>query len=113
MRLRKRDTPEKRVESAIIRNLKKLGFRVTKTSQPRPSMITLGVPDLYVSHWRWKVRLWIEVKAPSRRTEKNGGLTTDQVQWARDERAAGGDVMVAYSMDDVVEALKLRGVPIT
>jgi hypothetical protein len=36
---------EKEIEAEFIRNLRLLGFQVSKTSQPRPSMIALGIPD--------------------------------------------------------------------
>jgi hypothetical protein len=36
---------EKEIEAEFIQNLRLLGFQVSKTSQPRPSMITLGIPD--------------------------------------------------------------------
>lgn len=107
-----RRAPEKRLESSIIKALWKLGFRVTKTSQPRPSMITIGVPDLYASHGRYGVRLWIEVKAAHRKREAREGLSIEQLQWIRDERAAGGNAMVAYSVEDVLQELKRLGVPL-
>ena len=109
---RRRNQPEKRTERAIINGLRTLGFRVTKTSQPRRTMMTLGTPDLYATHSRWKVRTWIEVKHEGRRREKNGGLSFDQICWIRDEREAGGCVIVAYSLADVISELKKLGAPI-
>lgn len=110
---RKRNDPEKRVQSAIKRNLKTLGFSVMDLSQPRRSMMPLGLPDLYVRHQGWQIRLWIEVKAPNRKKQKAGGLSFEQLTWIRDEREAGGNVCVAYSLDDVLEALKALGAPIS
>lgn len=70
-----RRQPEKKIEAEIIAGMQTLGFAVTKTSQPRPSMMTRGVPDLYVQHPLWKIRLWIEVKTPT------GKLSQHQVAW--------------------------------
>ena len=109
---RRRNQPEKRVERATINALRTLGFRVTKTSQPRRTMMTTGVPDLYASHTRYRLRVWIEVKHEGRRREKHGGLSPDQLAWIRDEREAGGLVIVAYSLADVVAELKKMGAPL-
>jgi hypothetical protein len=104
-----RTTPrplEKHVEADIIRALRAMGFAVTKTSQPRPSMLTRGVPDLYAAHPRWGLRAWIEVKRPGEKP------SPDQVAWHRCERLAGGTVLVADSVAAVVEALKKMGAPL-
>lgn len=98
---------EKQIEADIIRALRTLGFAVTKTSQPRPSMITRGVPDLYVRSEKYRVRVWLEVKTPV------GQLSPYQVAWHESERAAGGDVVVVRSVSDVLAVLKERGVPVT
>lgn len=97
---------EKHIEADIIGALRTMGFAVTKTSQPRPSMLTRGVPDLYAAHPRWGLRLWIEVKRPGEKP------TLHQVAWHRSERLAGGTVLVADSVGAVVEALRKMGAPI-
>lgn len=97
---------EKQIESGIIRSLRTLGFDVTKTSQPRASMVTLGIPDLYVRSDRYGVRCWMEVKTPK------GKLSAYQTAWHQMEKRAGGDVVVVRSLDDVLTALRDRGVPI-
>lgn len=97
---------EKAIEADIIRAMQDLGFAVTKTSQPRPSMITRGVPDLYAAHPLWRIRIWIEVKRP-------GGKTTAyQDLWHETERAAGGSVVVARSVGDVLDAIAEMGAPV-
>lgn len=107
---KRRRSPEKQTQRAIVNNLRTMGFRVSDLTQPRRTMMPLGLPDLYVSHGRFHFRCWIECKAPERRTQKNGGLSTEQLQWIRDERAAGGDVIVAYELNDVLDGLRRRKV---
>lgn len=97
---------EKHIEAEIIRNLRTLGFAVTKTSQARPSKVTLGVPDLYAAHPIWKIRLWIEVKRPGNKT------SAYQDAWHETERRAGGHVMVATSVTEVIAELRRLGAPI-
>lgn len=103
----RRRLPEKQIEADIIQALRRMAFKVTKTSQPRPSKVTIGIPDLYASHPHWKVRLWIEVKAG-----KNVP-TPAQLAWHQEERDAGGVVLVAYSVTDVLNELRRLGAPIT
>jgi hypothetical protein len=98
--------PEKAIEAEFIRNLHALGFQVTKTSQPRPSMITRGIPDLYASHPRWGIRLWIEVKAGSNQPSPH------QIAWHKAEREAGGNVVTARSWSEVQDELVRLGAPI-
>lgn len=103
----RRQLREKRIEAEIIRGLGMLGFWVTKTSQPgKPVGMTVGIPDLYAAHPVWKLRLWIEVKAG------NNTPTAHQLEWHAMERAAGGTVVVAYSMGDVLGELRRLGAPI-
>lgn len=97
---------EKAIEAEIIDNLRTLGFLVTKTSQPRPSLITRGVPDLYAAHPKWAVRFWIEVKRP-------GNVPSAyQTAWHQTERAAGGSVVVAHSTAEVLDHIRSLGVRI-
>jgi Holliday junction resolvase len=98
---------EKEVEWEIIKNLREIGFQVSKTSQPRPSMITRGVPDLYAVHGRWRLRFWVEVKAGTNQP------SADQLAWHQEERAAGGTVLVAWSWGEVLRELVRMGAPVT
>lgn len=98
---------EKHIEAEIIYNLRTLGFMVTKTSQPRPSMLTRGIPDLYAAHPKWGVRFWIEVKRPGK------APSVWQRVWHQIERDAGGSVIVATSTGDVLDHLRGLGVPIS
>lgn len=97
---------EKSIEAEIIKNLKAIGFGVTKTSQPRPSMLTRGIPDLYAAHPTWGLRVWIEVKAEDNKP------SAYQLAWHATERAAGGTVLVAWSWGEVQAALQALGAPI-
>ena len=98
---------EKHLEQQVIQNLRTLGFQVSKTSQPRPSMVTIGPPDLYVSHPRWGIRLWVELKVGKNQP------TPAQLSWHRVEREAGGNVLVAWSWGEVQEELVRLGAPLS
>lgn len=96
--------PEKAVEAGIIRDLRALGFHVTKTSQPRASMLTEGIPDLYaMGHG---CGLWIEVKTAT------GRVRPSQLAWHAEAARNGVAVVVARSSADVVAALRGLGAPI-
>lgn len=101
-----RRSPEKQIEADIIKALRTLGFLVSKTSQPRASMMTPGIPDLYAAHPRWRLRLWIEVKAPKGRTSPQQDL------WHAIERDSGGTVIIARSTSDLVTELQKLGAPL-
>lgn len=98
---------EKEIEAEMITNLRDLGFKVSKTSQQRASKVTVGIPDLYASHARWQIRLWIEVKAGDNRP------SLEQQLWHEAERAAGGTVLVAWNWRDVTAELLRLGAPIS
>lgn len=68
---------EKAVEAWVIDLFRKCGLYVWKTSQPRSSMITEGLPDLWVFCPRRKLAFWWEVKRP-------GGKLTPIQQRFRD-----------------------------
>ena len=70
-------------------------------------MLPLGLPDLYVRHAGWRIRLWLEVK-----TER-GRLSDWQAAWIERERAAGGHAAVVRSVKDAIHALRQAGAPIT
>jgi hypothetical protein len=104
----RRQLREKAVEQDIKRNLETLGFFVSKTSQPgKPVGMTLGIPDLYAVHARWRLRFWIEVK------EGGNKPTLHQLAWHQEERAAGGTVLVAWSWGEVLDEIIRMGAPIT
>ena len=92
--------PEKAIQADILKELRRLGCYAADMSQPRRSMMPLGLPDIYWRHEGWGVHGWIEVKAPT------GRLTTHQRAWHEGERAAGGNVAVAYSVGDALRAVE-------
>ncbi len=98
---------EKDVEQDIDSELIRLGFDVTRFSQPRKTMQTEGIPDRYACHVARKIRLWIEVKQPG------GGVSPDQKRWHRTERSSGGDIIVVWSIQDLHDELRARGIEIT
>lgn len=64
-----------------------------------------GVPDMhYPVPVMWH-SLYIELKTPGRERTKNGGLSDDQVKWARRLRKQGHAVVVAYGWRAAVGAL--------
>lgn len=105
-------TSEKTVQGIIVDNLRTLGFFVSTTSQAKQSHVTRGTPDVYCAHAKWEIQLWIEVKAPHRRTQLNGGVTDDQLLWHLKAKSAGVDVIVAYGWLDVANELRKRNIPI-
>ena len=102
----RRRLPEKEVEADVDRTLKTLGFEVTRFSQPRASKQTLGIPDRYARHPRLGLRLWIEVKAGKNR------LSAHQEAWHAAEHAAGGHVVTVWSVGNLIEELRVLGVPL-
>lgn len=104
---KRRQAPEKKIMWAIKKNLERLGFDVTLFAQPFRARQTRGIPDMYVRHRRWKVRLWIEVKAGKNKPNPF------QAQWLATEKLCDGQCMIARSTDDVLAELKRIGVPIS
>src|SRR5690606_18781106 len=104
--VRRRGAPEKRLMWQAKRALEQLGCDVTLFSQPFRARQTRGIPDMYVRHPRWRVRLWVEWKAGRNDT------TAHQAAWIAAERAAGGHAIVARSLEDVLRALRELGAPI-
>lgn len=100
---------EKQVEADIIEALQTLGFSVVKLSQAqRPVGMTEGTPDIYARHLAWQLRVWVEVKRP-----RGGRVSLAQLAWHAAERAAGGAVVVARTVGELVKELKALGAPIT
>lgn len=102
-----RRAPEKAVEADVDRALLRMGFDVTRLSQPRASGLTLGLPDRYASHAAWGLRIWIEIKAGKNKPSAH------QLAWHARERAAGGIVLVVWSVEDLVRELRALGAPIS
>jgi hypothetical protein len=99
---------EKTVEAEIITAARRMGFGVAKTSQhAKPQGMSIGIPDLYLRHQAWQLRTWVEVKRPGEKP------TTAQTLWHQAERAAGGNVIVASSVAELVAGLQALGAPIT
>lgn len=104
----RRQLREKGVERDVIGALETMGFNVTKTSRPGKSNgMTPGIPDLYASHPRWQLRLWVEVKAG------DNTPSLHQRAWHANERAAGGTVLVVWSVSDLLVGLTDLGCPVT
>jgi hypothetical protein len=82
---------EKDVQKAIKDVAALHGYMISDLSQPRASMQTLGLPDLYLQNPRRKLRLWVEVK------REKGKLSEAQMRWHEAETAAGGMVAVLRS----------------
>jgi len=91
------------VEQDVDAELDRLGFDITRFSQPRRSKQTEGIPDRYARHRLRKCRLWIEVKQPG------GTVSDDQKRWHKTERDSGGDVVTVWSVRDLHDELRARG----
>jgi hypothetical protein len=72
---------EKAVEAWVIDLFKKAGCHVWKTSQPRSSMITEGLPDLWVFCPRRSRAWWWEVKNERAMKKPNNGLSMAQLHF--------------------------------
>jgi hypothetical protein len=90
------------IQREVVAWLELHGWDVSITAvRQRPRGVTVGTPDLYVR--RGPERIWVEVKRPSE------GPSEAQLQWHAAERAAGGTVIVAYSIDDVAALTTSEG----
>lgn len=96
---------ENRTQGQIRKALRQLGYFVTSFSQAQRAQMTAGIPDLFACHPRFPA-LWVEVKAPHRRNHRNGGCSTDQLQWISNARECGQVVVVAYGLEDVLVHLR-------
>lgn len=72
---------EKAVEAWVIDLFRKCGLLVWKTSQPRATMITEGLPDLWVFCPRRSLAFWWEAKSPRNMKRPNNGLTAAQLRF--------------------------------
>lgn len=98
-----RTAKEKQIQRDIINALRQLGFDVNDLTQPRRTMMPRGLPDLYVRHRHWGIRLFIEVKRPE------GKTSPFQDYWIETELAAGGNAIVARNIDDILTELRRLG----
>lgn len=90
---------EKQVQQQVKRLLHHLGFIVSDLSQPRASMQTAGLPDLYCQHRRLKACFWVEVKRPG------GKVSDNQQAWHENEHESGGTVYVVHSASEMADIL--------
>lgn len=105
---------EKRIEADIIKMLRSLGYRVTKTSQyAKPKGASEGTPDLYAMREPFPGAetdvpnvFWIEVKTA------RGTVSPSQAEWHADAEAAGVPVVVARSAADLLPTLRALGAPL-
>ncbi len=99
------------LEKVVQRHIKdaawSLGFEVMDMSQPRASMMPLGLPDLYLRHQAKQFRCFVEIK------RIGGRLSTAQRSWMEGERECGGVAFVADSVSSFVEQLELHGFPVS
>ena len=99
---------EKPTEHAIINTALDLGFDVTKFSQPRNTMQTEGIPDIYIRHRVKRFTAFVEIKRPDVRV-----VSSAQAAWILYERQCGGIAFVADSPERFVQQLEEHGFPVT
>lgn len=101
---------EAEVQQEVATVLRSLGFVVTSFDQGyRPdgsTRQTVGVPDLFATHPKLSISLWVEVKRPG------GKASAAQREWHRTAREAGNLVVVAESAVEVVDYLREHGAPL-
>jgi hypothetical protein len=98
--------PEKSIQRSITTALQQLGFFVSDFSQPRNTMQTPGIPDLFACHPGWRMALWVEVKAGKNK------LTDAQKFWHEMAKSSGEHVCTARSLADVTTYLQGIGAPL-
>ena len=98
------------LEKVVQRQIKdaawSLGFEVMDMSQPRASMMPIGLPDIYMRHSAKQFRCFVEVK------RDGGRLSTAQRAWLEAERVCGGVAFVADSVESFIEQLEVHGFPV-
>jgi Holliday junction resolvase len=97
---------EKQEQQAIQRLLKLAGFAVYSTSQVRPSMVSVGIPDLFA--FRGPRFVWIECKARN----ANGSLKALRPEQAAFLRLAlgAGQAHVVGGLLEVQDWLVSQGI---
>lgn len=88
---------EKEIQTATVRALRAMGMGVWSLSQPRATMQTEGVADLFVTGRG--ICAWVEMKSAT------GRQSDDQEKFQRAVEANGGLYILARSEHDVVEVL--------
>lgn len=96
--------PEKAIQARVKACAELMGFAVSDFSQPRASMQTPGIPDLYVTHRGKKLRAWVEVKTP------DGALSKEQRDWHLRTISAGGRVWVVRSASEFAAFAESYGI---
>ena len=95
---------EREVQKSVVGVLGSLGWETTVFSIPRRAYGQLrGVPDLYCTHAGHRQQLWIEVKAPGKKTRP------DQERWLARTQASGALCLVIDSVDSLMNNLQKRG----
>lgn len=94
---------EKEVQRAIKQLATDLGFFVTDFSQPRRTMQTRGIPDLYLTQASKQFRVWVECKAPGRKR------SMDQLLWHAAVQPAGAHVWTCDSVQAFAAKLNEHG----
>lgn len=97
--MRFRGPSEKAVQQRVKAVLAVHQFWISDLSQPRSTMQTPGLPDLYAQHMTLPIRLWVEVKGPK------GKTSPAQEDWHLRERNAGGRVAVVRSGSEMHDYL--------
>jgi hypothetical protein len=98
---------EKDLAQRLDADLRDLGFHVSTTSQLRASRQTIGMPDRWIMHPRWRLYAWLEYKRP-----QGGIVSQDQTAWHAIATAAGVPCFVVANATDLVLALRALGAPI-
>lgn len=88
---------EKEIAGDVIKALRRISCDVSSTQQPRASMVTEGIPDLWVTHAAWGVYCWMELKRPGEEPKKH------QHEWHEKTRAAGCPVLVVTSAEEAIQ----------
>ena len=96
-----RRVSEKVVQAAVVRCYEAFGCVVYTLSQPRHTMQTPGLPDLYVMCPKRHHAFWHEVKAPG------GKLRPSQVDFRRTAEACDETVIVGGLAEARAQLVKL------
>lgn len=66
-----------------------------------------GVPDIFYLQPRGEYAyLAIELKTESKRRAKDGGLSENQIEFLQSAAMVGGRALVAYGLDEAIEAFR-------
>lgn len=88
---------ESAIQTATVRTLRAVGFKVWSTSQARASSVTRGVADLFVTGRG--ICCWIEMKAAW------GKQTKEQAAFQRAVEENGGRYLLAHNESEVLAYL--------